>query len=209
MFQVQFRQENTDVVLIVNGRRSITIGWKSALEVLRALDQQIRNVEAQAKNPLVLPLPETVVMVGKVGLAWRQEQGKILLIGAGRLLLDLPAERSEVGPSIARLFYQRWMQATKQAEEIGNADQIARDAALLHRTGAPIGLTSNPKIQAEAMKISDGDRELRRFVPDRRIGPVIGAPVIRQSNATPFERALQLVKHLPASQIATLRAAIN
>lgn len=209
MFQVQFIHEKTDVTLIVNGRRTITIDWKSALDVLRALNQQIRNVEAQAKDPMVLPLPETVVPVGGVGLAWRQEQGKILLIGAGRLLLDLPTARSEVGPSIVRLFYQRWMQATKQAEELANAESIARDAAILHRTGAPIGITSHPKIQAEAAKISDGDRELRRFVRDRRIGPVIGAPVLRHSTATPFERALQLVKHLPAAQIASLRAAIN
>lgn len=53
----------------------------------------------------------------------------------------------------------------KQAEEWAKADQVMGDQALMLRTNAPFGLTSNRAILQEAAKEAQWGSELRRYLP--------------------------------------------
>ncbi len=53
----------------------------------------------------------------------------------------------------------------RKAEEIAKAEGIIFDQALLIRTGAPIGFSSNPDIQKEAGKEAGWNSRLRRYIP--------------------------------------------
>lgn len=206
MQSIRFVKENRAVVLVVNERRVCEIGWKPSLEICRALDQQIRNAEAQRIDPTVLPCGETGVLVGGVEFTFRQELGRILCLGAGRLLFDMNTEPTADGQSIARQVWTAWLGVTRQVEEeSANPEAIAYDAAILHRAGIGIGLTDNPKIQAEAAKIADGDRDIRRFMKDRRSGRVLGAPSVKIDNRPPIVRLVEIAKSLTPEQIAKLR----
>ncbi len=70
-------------------------------------------------------------------------------------------------------------------EEMEKAEQIIHDAAIMARTGLPIGLTNHPLIQAEARKESMHNREIRRSnLPEIGSVPsqeVFGTPVVVRS----------------------------
>ena len=53
----------------------------------------------------------------------------------------------------------------RDAEEIAKAESIIFDSALLIRTGAPLGFSDNPDIQAEAAKEAVNNSALRRYLP--------------------------------------------
>ncbi len=53
----------------------------------------------------------------------------------------------------------------RDAEEIAKAEGIIFDQALLLRSGAPIGFSSNPDIQKEAAKEAVSNPTLRRHIP--------------------------------------------
>lgn len=52
----------------------------------------------------------------------------------------------------------------RDAEEQAKAPAIAADQAILMRTRAPFGFSSDPRIQGEAAKAAAWDRDLRRFI---------------------------------------------
>ena len=87
----------------------------------------------------------------------RQDGHQVLLVIDGRAHV-LPH-------SVATMVGRALIEKGRAAEEIANAARIAADQALLIRIGAPIGLTSHPKIQAEAKKLAEHDRTLRRAIP--------------------------------------------
>lgn len=73
----------------------------------------------------------------------------------------------------------------RRVEEREHAERLALDAAIVFRAGAPFGLTSHPKIQAEAVKLALGDRSLRRYMPGGvRSRVMLGAPSVIVSPAT-------------------------
>lgn len=53
----------------------------------------------------------------------------------------------------------------RRCEELEQAEQVAKDSALLLRAGAPFGLTDHPLIKDEARKIAAWDPQLRRALP--------------------------------------------
>ena len=91
-------------------------------------------------------------------LAIRQEGTCVLFIVDGRLVLTLPWEAAL---DLARGITIK----ARAAEEIAKVERVIADQALLIRTGAPIGLTNNPDIQAEAAKEAVSSRDLRRYLP--------------------------------------------
>lgn len=100
-----------------------------------------------------------------------EEPGMILLQLAGRCLL-FPR------PLAAHL-WRALVAKARQAEEQAKAESIAADAAILFRSGAPFGLSNDPKIQDEAIKEAAWNRDLRRFMPGGiKSTEVIGVPTI-------------------------------
>lgn len=74
------------------------------------------------------------------------------------------------------------LEKASMAEEHARANEIILDSAILLRAGVPIGLSSNPKIQAEARKEAVWNRDLRRYMRGGGIasGEQFGAPTITQ-----------------------------
>lgn len=102
----------------------------------------------------------------------RQEGTRVLVIADGRAVLDLPWEG---GLAVAKALYRQ----SRKAEELAKAGQIVMDEAILLRSGAPVSLTANPDIRAEAKKEAAWNSRLRRYMRVRtRRGPVYG-PVVR------------------------------
>ena len=88
----------------------------------------------------------------------RQEGTRVLIISEGKLLLDLPWRAAlEISKGLRT--------AAKLAEEQAEALKIIQDQAVIQRAGFPVGLTDNPDIQKEALKVAQHDRKLRRFMP--------------------------------------------
>lgn len=102
----------------------------------------------------------------------RHEGERVLLIAEGRAVLDMPWEAAD---ELARALTVQ----ARRAEELSKAMPIARDAAVLLRAGVPMGLSSHPKIKAEAVKIARDDRNLRRYMPGGiRSTEQFGAPAV-------------------------------
>jgi len=88
----------------------------------------------------------------------KQNGTRVLVLIDGKLALDLPWEAALALSKGIRI-------QAKRAEELAKAPQIIQDQALIQRAGFPVGLTNNPDIQKEAMKVAQHDRKLRRFLP--------------------------------------------
>lgn len=97
---------------------------------------------------------------------------RVIVLEEGKAVLNMPWE---MALSVGKALVKR----AKVAEERANALQVIKDQALLIRAGAPVGLTSNPEIQKEAVKEATHSRELRRALPGGiRSQSVVGAPTI-------------------------------
>ena len=85
-----------------------------------------------------------------------QEGPEVLLIIDGRALKMPWNVALDVGKAIIK--------KARSAEEIAKAESIIFDQALLIRTGAPLGFTDNPDIQAEAAKEAAHNPQLRKYL---------------------------------------------
>ena len=69
----------------------------------------------------------------------------------------------------------------RRLEELEAFEGVVFDQAILQRTGMPFGLTSNPKLQAEAGKEAAWNSELRRYIPGGRLRQrQVGTPGVRR-----------------------------
>lgn len=108
----------------------------------------------------------------------RHEGSRILMLRNGAVILDMPwGAALEVGSAL--------IAKARQAEEIEAAERIIRDQAIIERAVFPVGLSSHPKIQAEALKEAQwGD--IRRYLPSPGIhsGEAVGTPTLDQATPT-------------------------
>lgn len=105
----------------------------------------------------------------------RREGARVVLVAEGRAVLDLPWQAADRLAAALRA-------KAREAEEQDRAPQVARDAAILLRAGAPLGLTSDPRIQAEAGRLAAWDSELRRYMPGGiRSTAMPGLPAVRHA----------------------------
>jgi hypothetical protein len=88
----------------------------------------------------------------------KQENERVLLLLDGRLLAEMPYDAAN---GLAKAIYQ----VSKRAEEWVKREQVADDAALLARVGAPFNLVNDPRIAEEALKRAQHDPKLRKYVP--------------------------------------------
>ncbi len=73
----------------------------------------------------------------------------------------------------------------RAAEEIAKAEGIIFDQALLIRTGAPLGFSSHPGIQAEAAKEAAYNSRLRKYLPGGvKATEQFGSPNVRLTERT-------------------------
>lgn len=189
-------RKGQDVFFVLNGRRAFDLGWKAALEFADALRTQWRASAAWSKDGTLPALPE--LAVGP--LAVRQQGAQVLVLASGALLFEMP------WTAAARLWKAVKTKAL-EADEMAHADQIALDGALLLRTGAPFGLTGNPKIQTEIAKEAVHNRDLRRYLPGDVKGTVIlGAPVVRL--AKPEDQLRQIASGMNSEQRRDMAASL-
>lgn len=108
------------------------------------------------------------------GLRVLQKGARVLLIVDGRLVADMPWQAADQSAAALR-------SVARLAEEWDQAESIISDQAVLIRSGAPFGLTSNRRLLSEAVKTAANDRDLRRYLPGGiKSREVFGAPSITQ-----------------------------
>ncbi len=109
-----------------------------------------------------------------------QNGARVLLVINGRQVEGMPWQTAlQVAEALRRV--------GKLAEEWAQADRIADDQALLMRAGAPIGLTQQQGIRAEAEKRALHDRDLRRYLPTTPLSGIdsrehFGVPKLSQTD---------------------------
>lgn len=107
-------------------------------------------------------------------LRFRQHYTGVQIIRDGKLVVEMPWDAALRAAAALRHVGQR-------AEEWASAERIASDQALMIRAGAPIGLSNNPRIIAEATKQAQHDRDLRRYLPGGiKSKSIVGVPTIIQ-----------------------------
>jgi len=107
----------------------------------------------------------------KGSIRFVQDHSRVLIIVNGELIGDVTWEMLDqilaCGTSVAR-----------KAEEWDKAAEIAKDQAILIRSGAPFGLSADERIQAEAINQALHDRDLRKYIPGVKSEEVFGTPTI-------------------------------
>lgn len=82
---------------------------------------------------------------------------RVILEFEGKVL-RLPWEAAD---EIAKALIVKARVVEEQIKALG----IAKDDAILLRLGAPLGLSNNPDIRAEAEQLAQQDPQLRRYLP--------------------------------------------
>ncbi len=103
------------------------------------------------------------------------------------VVIVLDGRAVEVPHAVADAFCRALRSKVKEAEEYARAEsgELIMDGAILFRAGVPVGLTSNPKIQAEIEKEAVGNRNLRRYMPGGiKSEERVGTPTITQSSSS-------------------------
>lgn len=193
---MRFPLEGANVLMLVNERRICSMHWRAARELGRAL-----------QRPELCPPPEP--------FAIREAAGRLILLAEGRMIADPP-------PSAARELGSQLIGQAGLAEELDNAarvgvsfaegapSSIIADQALATRSGAPFGLTNNPKILEEAKKEAFENRDLRRFLPEMKGTAMLGAPSVKQFSPDPAQAAREkLAAMSPEQRLALARQAAN
>lgn len=108
----------------------------------------------------------------------RQEKNKVLFITDNGTFLEMPWEKAL---QVARALYMK----ARLAEEYEKHEEVILDQALLLRSGIKLGLSGTKEILREAVKEAQWNRELRRFLPDNKMGNIssaekFGIPSVRE-----------------------------
>jgi hypothetical protein len=99
---------------------------------------------------------------------------------AHHVVLEIDGHATEMPWQAAKQLGRALLTMAGKAEEFAKHSQIAFDQAILLRSGAPFGLTSNPDIQKEAVVEATSNRQLRTQMPGGiRSQEVLGVPTVR------------------------------
>jgi hypothetical protein len=170
-------QQGVEVVWEVGGRPVAKAHWSNWPETVRLMRLVASGQQARA---------------GVRGLEFvAVEQDKIAILVLGRLLSH--ATRAGI-KAIANATQGQ----AKKAEEADPrvAQRLAERGAILARSGAPFGLSSNPRIQAETAKHAINDRTLRMALPAPRNLQIHEPPSLCVGNVSKVERYLQCQSQL-------------
>jgi hypothetical protein len=185
MQRFEVGQRGRSVLVILNRQLSAAFHHGAARELARALRVA---AEAATRAP-GQEFPPQSISSGRFRVTVRYDGSDLLLVfePCGWLIKWPPAEYSKISDALHA--------KAGLAEEFDEALRIAREHAILLRAGFPMGLTSNPLIQAEAKTIAEHDRDLRRFMPGGvRSQVMLGAPIVRMEERDPMSRAREALK---------------
>lgn len=156
---LKVRREGPRIAWIIADRRMVDFHWKAG----DALCQGIRYF---------LGGLESSYQVQVLRIHW-SNIGTVLIDIGGRTVLDMTAGDLEAVAVATRA-------QCRKAEEEDCAGQVALDGALLLRTGAPFGMTDNPKIKSMVLAEASTNRTLRTALPGMRDTTLFGAPQVIQ-----------------------------
>jgi len=162
---------------------AVAFSWRAALDVARAMMWKARG--------LLVADPDRVATVRVRRIEHSAERvaseserhapcampfarGEILLeeAGTGRLLLIAPL-------SAAHAVGEALIAKARELETVEKAASVIYDQAILQRLGMRFGVTSDPVLQAEAMKEAHWNSGLRRYLPGGvRSQEVVGVPTL-------------------------------
>jgi hypothetical protein len=139
-------------VWLVNNviKKAIGFSWRAALACGQSLCYKARGARGPEREEF------SSVFV-------RRDDDRILLAEiSGQTFMVAPLEgAARLGAAMIYLAHE--------LEEKENAQAVAFDQAILQRSGARFGLTSDPKIQAEAGKEAAWNSDLRRYIPPTKL----------------------------------------
>lgn len=115
---------------------------------------------------------------GYNAISVRQEFGKVLLLLNGKLICEMPAE-------VAKQVATALIQKAARAEEWANPEILIKDQAIIDRLGIPLRIISDDTLRAEAIKVSETDPELRKYINGEDAkgppGEILGLPSVISS----------------------------
>lgn len=152
------------------GNRSIAPSWEAAKAFARELLRPGLNPSA---NPHIIDVRVL-------------ENGHVDVLLQGSLWFNAaPQDAARIGAAI--------MQVADLVSQELDHERLSDEQALLARTGAPFGVTSHPRILAEAKLKAEHGRDLRRYVPmpSFRGRTMVGLPVVQQLSPVPAVAARQ------------------
>jgi len=140
--------------------------------------------------------------MGVARVNWEGNQ-VVIILPDDKTVIKLPWQDAKGLANAIRLM-------ASKAEEWENKEQIIKDQAVLTRANWPLGLSSNPHIKEEALKMAQNDRDLRRYMkaPTVHSGEVVNAPIILQPK-TPLERLEAMTPEERAAALHRLKGDSN
>jgi len=187
------------------------MSWQEAIEFARALRDPTRAAALTTTTVRVLHVDGGLRVERVVPGGSYQHWFKIVPTPGA----DASASRKALGEYVATLARHIHQQARlAEQDQAAIALQVAQDHAELARAGFGLGLTRDPGILAEARKIHDHDRKLRRYVPISRLDASIALPMpgVKLGPANPLAAARERAKTMSAeerSELAKLAATIK
>ncbi len=171
------RREGPRIAWIIEGRRMVDFHWKAGDALCQGIRHFLAGLESSYK-------------VQVLRIHW-SNIGTVLIDIGGRTVLDMTAGDLEAVSVATRA-------QCRKAEEEECANQVAFDGALLLRTGAPFGMTDNPKIKEMVLTEASSNRTLRTALPGMKDTTLFGAPIVVQQ---PDHSAVRQLKNYSREEI--------
>lgn len=112
---------------------------------------------------------------GYNAISIRQELGKVLLLLNGKLICEMP-------PEVAKQVAAALIEKAALASEWANPEILIKDQAIIDRLGIPIRIIADDTLRAEALKVSENDPSLRKYINGEDAkgphGEIVGLPSI-------------------------------
>jgi hypothetical protein len=106
------------------------------------------------------------------GLRIRHDGDRVQLIVDGVCVANMPWDAALEVSAIIK-------SQAKSAEQYAKAHTVIYDHAILLRAGAPVGLSSDPRMIDEAAKLAAWDTSLRRYMPGGvKSSEAFGVPMV-------------------------------
>lgn len=176
--------EPETVRVIAQGRCIFDFSWQHGKDVCDALRDAItkqEDREVRAGSDVVKFVVNEFPAVG----AYNSGPGTVFKVGwvkNGNIMFDVSIED-------ARAMWKTIRHAVLRAEEIEKHEQVSMDAAILDRSGAPVGIANDRRIREEARKLATSDRTLRRAMTNSiKSAEVLGPPELSTKPLTPEQK---------------------
>lgn len=183
-------QTGDKVGILLNNRLLFEVYWKAADELALGIRRQMEANDVD--------LGEIKIGYGGSELSVRKELGALLVLGNGKLLFSLPM-------TYVREFWRGIKAKSRTAEEHEKASSIAMDQALLIRAGAPLPITSDPRIMDEAKKEATSNRDLRKAIPGIKSRETFGRTCVTMEEDGGEARLESMLAGMVPSQKKQLR----